>query len=230
MDVRIQTDGWQITLLKPGAYGGWRRQGLKQLYEFGLDLYRGGEQHGYLHKQAFHLGAARGYKAALVTVEVSADNTDAAVAHGRRNFVGTVILRRGREADGVHKSLHVGGAHGHGHLVTATQVTVLQHGSSLDHRVECRARSVDKEQVVYERHLPPLALAVVKHELPHHGSEGADVQAVEQFVSRQFGIGTGKVAHDKPLAGIIAGNGCYRLNGRHANTLAHCVHSWLKTN
>ncbi len=230
MHVRIQTDGWQITPLKPGAYGGWRRQGLKQLYEFGLDLYRGGEQHGYLHKQAFHLGAARGYKAALVTVEVSADNTDAAVAHGRRNFVGTVILRGGRQAYGVDEPLHVGGAHGHGHLVTATQVTVLQHGSSLDHRVECRARRVDKEQVVYERHLPPLALAVVKHELPHHGSEVADVHAVEQFVSRQFGIGTGKVAHDIPLAGFIAGNGCYRLNGRHANTLAHCVHSWVKTN
>ena len=230
MHVRIQTDGWQITQLKPGAYGGRRRQGLKQLYEFGFNLYRGGEQHGYLHKQAFHLGAARGYQAALVTVEVSADNTDAAVAHGRRNFVGTVILRGGRQAYGMDEPLHVGGAHGHGHLVTATQVTVLQHGSSLDHRVEFRTRSVDEEKVVYERHPTPLALAVVKHELPHHGSEGADVHAVEQFVNRLFGIGTGKVAHDKPLAGIIAGNGCYRLNGSHANTLAHCVHSWVKTN
>ena len=83
---------------------------------------------------------------------------------------------------------------------------------------------------MYERHLTPLALAVVKHELPHHGSEGADVQAVEQFVSRLFSIRTGKVAHDIPLAGFIARNDRFRTPDRHDGTLAHYVHFLIKTN
>ena len=176
---------------------------LHEPHEVGFDLHGGREHRGYLHEQALDLGAPDGHEAAFVAVEPSSDDPDSSVAHLRGYLLRTIVACAFVAFDRVDETLHVVFAHGHRLAIGFPQEAVLESAYLQDYGVKLLPRRVDEEQVVHHRNPEVLAHALPDRGPPLHGGVAADAQLLQHPVRRTQGVGTGEVAHHKPLPVIV---------------------------